>query len=1435
MLKIVHSMRKRSGFVLIIVAGVLTVLAALVASFYSMAQAQAKSALHYSDSIRARLLADASVNDAIARLRTQAFQKTEDPSDSWFTVDYNNGKQSKISYAAIDSKNPANPLSYSNTLGNSAGPASDRYTLTIEDASSKININACDNLAVLLDNLCRVIGPPLVAADLDRVTPRTWEWYGATPSANPYVNDWPASGTPGSAPYGSVPENVYYMNGPSGRPLTFQDLDGTDSRQYAVFGDGYAIAGYRGQHGAFHNIEEVKDALTYVTRPGHPELEELEREVKFQALKPYITVDSWVDTNTVCVGKFEWVSHTASGLVHCIDRDKSWITDDLVNDPLNHRGSLRGSYLSIVNGHGAGQLRRIRTNGIDWVEVDGGLAIDPGPTSSYMIIANEDAKLVDASGNPLAYNYPDKPPPVGTTSFPMQNANGTLVDEPNIDYKRFPLCIHRAPININTASEKVLAALFLGINVQYGTFMALGTDGDLEAHREAWFFQKDPCQRYSDPYSLPNGMGAKRTPVNSGRLTLDRPHPWQASDQAKYGYINNFDKLGTPDFINVSQSCNEAHELAWRIIVARQLDPSNPGNLYVDGTTGQATSTNTGLNRQPFVSWDDLYFRVVRPWDDKRVSDSVSTDPLGNTVYRKASIARMLMAHFNSNTDLLKTNPNIEWIDRWGRNFTEMEPVMQFTNDDWKTNVPFSASGMPAVTIPYMHVNPTLSNVLNNNAEPIFTVDKYSYLFSGTPHDFVNKKFGTLAEDYGSYITRSFRYKVDELIDKSDMNRSTTEFSFDSGGIYSITSVGQVVSHGTLAAEQKIDALVQVYDVWRETTQRQFAQGVISHAADATGTNRSGQVTRDADPGTHRRALVTSPEPLVPLGYRIVNPNGNAELVDRGGQARDAWGNAKDVTVPDVVANRVLPAGYDGQLLLATNTLGFDSMNNYDPVNDNGDGDTFLASFNGDLDTDTSQYNGREQAKVPWTDSSDGDRYRVCQATGLLGTLNSSLIGYDPGLGKDASGNDRATFMFQTINNALKPLNLNYYWNNATCKMGDLRSDGVYLKGAGLSGRNATLQISFRTEEGELRSRLEYGTCISMWMKPAWHEDDGVHHEFFNASNPGAFAVNDGSELPTSPYFLCKPGTVWPSDLSWGYDDAQGGGAWWQGDNKDNDLFCTYGADMSFGNWGGPDYNHIGSFSAALHGGTSSVPKARQAVRESPSYRVQPFRWHYIGMRTNWTAGRTTYGNGSCVPNLMSSNMTGFWKKDFSTQNQQDALLFYSSPPAAPLKANAPYIPGGTTTPTGCGEAYGVTQGENPKRYTAFWYDLDKTDPGLGSTVFPLPQYMLAYRLRPFIDTQRHPDWGDPTSGTTTWKANCFYAGNQTPIFWDQQGPMFATTTPTSFPPPLTAPGKVVCDVETAEPNGPQHCLPIPPSQPPATRCFVPLYVDANDSFAIDE
>jgi hypothetical protein len=186
----------------------------------------------------------------------------------------------------------------------------------------------------------------------------------------------------------------------------------------AAFGDGYSIAGYRGRHGPFRSLDQLREALTFVDRNGNgvcdDPLERLEVEVKFAALRPYVTLDSWVDPTTVSVGKFEWVKdgvtvpavrNIVTGAleqnVECqilTDRDKSWVADDAANDPLNTRGSLRGSYLAIVNGHGAGQLRRIATNGTDWVAIrayncDERLTVPPGPISSYMIVAREDALL----------------------------------------------------------------------------------------------------------------------------------------------------------------------------------------------------------------------------------------------------------------------------------------------------------------------------------------------------------------------------------------------------------------------------------------------------------------------------------------------------------------------------------------------------------------------------------------------------------------------------------------------------------------------------------------------------------------------------------------------------------------------------------------------------------------------------------------------------------------------------------------------------------------------------------------------------------------------------------------------------------------------------------------------------------------------------------
>ena len=141
----------------------------------------------------------------------------------------------------------------------------------------------------------------------------------------------------------------------------------------------------------------------------------------------------------------------------------------------------------------------------------------------------------------------------------------------------------------------------------------------------------------------------------------------------------------------------------------------------------------------------------------------------------------------------------------------------------------------------------------------------------------------TPLEDHKFYYIRNMRYKFDEMIDKSDLNRSTTEFTMDAGGVYEIHAIGQVVLGGEVRSERKLEALVQVYDVWRKSTQRQFVEGTFLGAATRKSTNGSnksgftdaGKITRDATNGFFKepeyKMLDTLPEPLVPLKFRFLS------------------------------------------------------------------------------------------------------------------------------------------------------------------------------------------------------------------------------------------------------------------------------------------------------------------------------------------------------------------------------------------------------------------------------------------------------------------------------------------------------------------------------------------------------------------------------------
>ncbi len=1104
----------RRGVILIFTAGALVILAATGLAFFVLARCSMVGAIRHSDMVRAEFLMQAGLADAIARLRQQAHEKPEDASDPWFTTNDLDGRLEGISFPV---RRNGTAHGCSGILGSSVVEDGDRYTLQVSDAASRINVNAGDNLAVLLDNLCRLIGPPLVAADLDALQPRRWAQEGAP--ARLYETATNVDDT-------ADRRDLRFRSGADGRPLV-------DDAGVALYGDGYAIAGFRARQGCFSAVDDLREALTYVERNGngHPDdpLEAFEIEVKWAALRPYVTTDSPIDTTTVGTGKFEWSDRQGA-----IDRDKSWIP-----------GDLAGHYLTIVNGHGAGQLRRIRDNGIDWVTVEADFVVPPGPISSYMIFAREDALRTEIAGTQ---------PPV---DLPEADAAGNFSDDPSMDYARRPLCIHRAPINVNTASDKVLAAVFMGLAIQHGHPMAVGTDADLETLQAGWFTEdlrlQEPC--------LLTKAGVKRLPAASGRVVFDRPRP-EAAVSPQFDYIHGIDPTA---------HWNEAQELAFRIILARQSQDATGRRLDADPFTG--------WTRGPFRSWDDLYHRVVKPWDDLR-----SRDP------RKASVARLLMANVNPNTGLLKFNPNIEWIDRWGRNYTEMEPVMLYRNAD----DPDAPIFVPA----FEGEGPTAPDADDPGGQAPVSLWPYHLCKYGA-YDAATRQVRRLrGVDWGAYLIRSMRYRSTELIDKSDLNCSTTELAFDSGGVYHIVSTGQVYGACGLLAERKAQTVVRIYDIWRETTQEQFARGCISVAAGAPGTSMAGQVTRadvcDYASGIPRAnvntrlALSTFPEPLMPLDYRLrVNPY-YKDVVDTSATGTDAFGRAKvrkvNEVMPDSLANGVLPARYDGQLLLATNTA------QYDPDN----ADTFLASFNGDLDTDTCRGNGRELARTPASRST-----RCVDTVGLLGRLNDTEIDFDPSpIGARGNALDPNVYALDPHDRIagfeMRPLSAERYWENVTCRMGDLRPDGVWLGYAGGSLKEATLKYKFHHNGEGGRNYLNYnpdegaagmGSTIAMWFKPSWHCTDGREHEFFNANNKGTGFDARYNVLTKAGRFLgaCQDnhwagGTLFPENsLCWAMEDA------------DDSVVKTF-----------------------IHGGSEHpVPECR--ITESPAYRTQPFRWSFVG------------------------------------------------------------------------------------------------------------------------------------------------------------------------------------------------------------------------------
>lgn len=67
-------------------------------------------------------------------------------------------------------------------------------------------------------------------------------------------------------------------------------------------------------------------------------------------------------------------------------------------------------------------------------------------------------------------------------------------------------------------------------------------------------------------------------------------------------------------------------------------------------------------------------------------------------------------------------------------------------------------------------------------------------------------------------------------VDKTMLAARTTEFSFNSGGYYEINATGFINDvSGSRIAVKSVQAAVKLFDIWKQTTQAQFAGGAISN------------------------------------------------------------------------------------------------------------------------------------------------------------------------------------------------------------------------------------------------------------------------------------------------------------------------------------------------------------------------------------------------------------------------------------------------------------------------------------------------------------------------------------------------------------------------------------------------------------------------------
>lgn len=238
-----------------------------------------------------------------------------------------------------------------------------------------------------------------------------------------------------------------------------------------------------------------------------------------------------------------------------------------------------------------------------------------------------------------------------------------------------------------------------------------------------------------------------------------------------------------------------------------------------------------------------------------------------------------------------------------------------------------------------------LKDIRNRDADPAFE-DPRDLNDNGTLGESVDVSWQQLdlvlanANPNADLNKFSLDPKIYKLVDKSDLRRLTTEFCFSSMGYFEITSLGTIygpsrgenstydpLTEDMIIAEKEMQAIVQVYHVYRDTTQADFEDDrtLTSAEQEAYGTWHVASPGVLSLPGFSQDMTVRSTGVDLPWG---------------GTETREYF----ELPVP--------PATYDGQLIL-------NGLVNYWSF-----AEDFMLGFNKDR-----------------TDSSDGSGYFVAHDT----------------------------------------------------------------------------------------------------------------------------------------------------------------------------------------------------------------------------------------------------------------------------------------------------------------------------------------------------------------------------------------------------------------------------------------------------------------------